>query len=416
MENIIIPNNKFDFSRISLAHPIGIQGGAYFTKIEYNNKPLYIQTTKSLTRQGFVKSGKKYYCDLMFDNNSSELINWFEKLEERCQKLIFSKSDAWFEGTLEESDVESAFNPVVRVYKSGKFYLVRTNIKNNSMTNEPVIKIYNEREIPLAISDINSESNMISILEILGIKFTSRNFQIEIEMKQAMVLDDEPIFDNCLIKSSRINMNDNKVILGDETSCLDEINLNCNDTIKSNENIDSDISGNKLSETIDKYLENISIKDKNEESNIIQTDKTKEIFSDSNKNNEMNMLKNNFTENNINGGNNITSEYNNKNYDIAELDFADLNFHENNSEIEEIDLDISLENNLETIKLKKPNQVYYELYKEARNKAKEAKKAAIIAFLQAKKIKKTYMIENMEDSDEIDEEIEEMSDSELEGL
>ena len=58
--NIIEPNELFDFSGLSLSHPTGIQGGAYFTKIENNNKPLYIQTLKSVTRQGFVKTGKKY--------------------------------------------------------------------------------------------------------------------------------------------------------------------------------------------------------------------------------------------------------------------------------------------------------------------------------------------------------------------
>ena len=91
MENIIEPNESFDFSKLSLAHPVGIQGGAYFTKIELNNKPLYIQTFKSLTRQGVVKTGKKYYCDLMFDKNSEAIIQWFENLEERCHKLIYEK-------------------------------------------------------------------------------------------------------------------------------------------------------------------------------------------------------------------------------------------------------------------------------------------------------------------------------------
>ena len=38
MDNIIEPNASFDFSKLTLAHPIGIQGGAYFTKIEYNSK------------------------------------------------------------------------------------------------------------------------------------------------------------------------------------------------------------------------------------------------------------------------------------------------------------------------------------------------------------------------------------------
>lgn len=89
MEHIIESTDNFDFSKLSLAHPSGIQGGAYFTKIEYGSKPLYIQTTKSLTRQGFVKSGKKYYCDLMFDKNSENLIHWFENLEEKMSKNDF---------------------------------------------------------------------------------------------------------------------------------------------------------------------------------------------------------------------------------------------------------------------------------------------------------------------------------------
>ena len=37
METIIEPNDNFDFSKLSLAQPIGIQGGAYFTKILNNN-------------------------------------------------------------------------------------------------------------------------------------------------------------------------------------------------------------------------------------------------------------------------------------------------------------------------------------------------------------------------------------------
>jgi hypothetical protein len=165
MDSIIEPNAFFDFSKISLAHPVGIQGGAYFTKIEHNNKPLYIQTVKSQTRQGFVKTGKKYYCDLMFDKNADKLIQWFENLEERCQKLIFEKRDTWFQNNLEESDIETAFNSTIRVYKSGKNYLIRTNVKNNH-NNLPAVKIYNENEISLSIEDVNCETNMISILEI----------------------------------------------------------------------------------------------------------------------------------------------------------------------------------------------------------------------------------------------------------
>ena len=56
----------------------------------------------------------------------------------------------------------------------------------------------------------------------------------------------------------------------------------------------------------------------------------------------------------------------------------------------------------EPMKLKKPNEVFYEIYREARRKAKMAKKAAMIAILEAKNIKNTYMLEDIEDSSDDD--------------
>ena len=243
MDNIIEPTKSFDFSKLSLAHPIGVQGGAYFTKIEYNNKPLYIQTVKSLTRQGLVKNGKKYYCDLMFDNNSEALMHWFETLEETCHKLIFEKKNDWFQGSLEENDIESAFNSLIRIYKSGKYYLLRTNIKNTK-DDIPSVKIYNENELSLGINDITSETSIISILEIHGIKFTSRSFQIEVELKQIMVLNNEPTFESCLIKTNKHIQGQTPLEILRELNEPNQKNLNTivtlgiNDIVKETINID----------------------------------------------------------------------------------------------------------------------------------------------------------------------------------
>ena len=68
----------------------------------------------------------------------------------------------------------------------------------------------------------------------------------------------------------------------------------------------------------------------------------------------------------------------------------------------------------EPLVLKKPNEVYYKIYREARTKAKEAKKKAILALLEAKNIKKTYFLDEIDKSDEeFDAEIENISESEL---
>ena len=415
MDNIIEPNATFDFTKLSLAHPVGIQGGAYFTKIEYNNKPLYIQTIKSQTRQGFVKTGKKYYCDLMFDKNAETLINWFENLEERCQKIIFEKREAWFQNNLEESDVESAFNSTIRVYKSGKYYLVRTNIKNNH-NNLPAIKIYSEKEIPLTMDDVNTETNIISILEIQGIKFTSRNFQIEIELKQVMVLDDEPIFESCLIKTNKV-----KSSVADfsqkDTNSLEDIKFDeLNEITGSNtNNITSDTVDTSDMKNLDDFVNLGPIEPLESIESFKPVDTIDKIVTTSPTKSEIN---------NLEELKDVEASEILQKDDPISLDIEDLNIdkdiEENKCNLEELDnLDLNLENNLETMKLKKPNQVYFELYKEARNKAKLAKKNALLAYLEAKNIKKTYMLENFNDSDsdsDIDAEIDEVSESELEGL
>lgn len=428
MDNIIEPNETFDFSKLSLAHPTGIQGGAYFTKIHYNNKPLYIQTTKSLTRQGFVKNGKKYYCDLMFDKNADVLIHWFENLEENCQKMIFSKSNSWFQNPLDINDIESAFNSTIRVYKSGKYYLVRTNVKNNA-SNEPTIKIYDENEIPLAIDDVTNDKELISILEIQGIKFTSRNFQIEIELKQAMVMNNEPIFESCLIKTIKSKPVDNLIKNGNDLEVkvqTPNLGIKFDDKREKDkkeevfESLDSLNSLDNL-ESIDNLgsLDNLGSIDNLEK--II--DSSPNIEFDTKKNTELNSVVSNKIIPNSNS-NSIKIDTGTGS-DLMEVDFNDLieetdEFKEEESKnLKEFDANDLTQNNLETITLKKPNQVYFELYKEARGKAKQAKKAAIVAYLEAKNIRKTYMLENLNNSDsdsDFDAEIDEVSESELENF
>jgi len=379
MNDIIEPTINHDFSNLYLGPPSTVAGGAYFTRIMYNNnKQLYIQTPKSLTKQGFVKSGKKIYVDLMFDNNDTVFINWIENLEAKCQELIFSKGDNWFQTKLDKDDIESAFTSPFKIYKSGKFYLLRVNVKPN-------VKIFNDDKNIINLDDFTNDKNLISIIEIQGIKFTSRNFQIEIELKQSMIVSPDPFLDDCFIKKP----------VKTQSSIVEEI-----DVIE-------DIEKNEQPLFIPS-IEPISI-DTQSFSNI-------DIDIDIDKKTEMNTAINSKTTSPISN-----TLLNTDNVDIKLEDITDLNL-DNDSEnifldiedlsvettvkedpniLKEFDLSSSnLENNLESITLKKPNQVYYEIYKKAREKAKEAKKEAILAFLEAKNIKKTYMLDDIDESED----------------
>ena len=71
--------------------------------------------------------------------------------------------------------------------------------------------------------------------------------------------------------------------------------------------------------------------------------------------------------------------------------------------LEEVTLDI--DNSIDdTINLKNPNEVYYELYQTARENAKEYRMKAMESYLEAKRIKTKYMLFDIDDSDESDDE------------
>jgi hypothetical protein len=368
MDNIIEPTIDYDFSKLYLGPPSTLAGGAYFTRLLYNtNKQLFIQTPKGLTKQGFVKSGKKIYTDLMFDNNDTVFINWIENLETTCQELIFSKGQNWFETKLEKDDIESAFTSPFKIFKSGKFYLLRVNVKQN-------IKIYDESDQIIQSENVSADKMLISILEIQGIKFTSRNFQIEIELKQSMIVSPDPFLDECFIKKPIKRSNVNGLI-------KDELIEEKNTSIELDLDKLIDESAKDLTENINntKPLESSNIKNSNIKTEQIDLEVS---FEEPKQIDPLDA----FEETNIV-------------LDIEDLDkkIELESVKEDTNMLKEVDF--TLENNLETITLKKPNLVYHEIYKKAREKAKEAKRGAILAYLEMKNIKKTYMLDDIDESD-----------------
>jgi hypothetical protein len=366
MDNIIEPTLDYNFDKLQLGTPISQPNSSYLTRIFLNSKPLYLQTPKCLTKNGIVNVGKKTYCDLMFSNDDSIFVSWIENLENKCQELILSKSDHWFETPLSKDDINIAFSSPLKIYKSGKYYLMRVNVKPN-------IKIYNDADINTDILLKPEQTNIISILEIQGIKFTSRNFQIEIELKQSMIVSPDPFLDNCFIKKS-VFRNNSLEKEGNATNISEIVN----NILKSGNAPSSTSSPPPIIE--DEF--NIATKEVVEEKEQIAP----EIHVGKS---ELEMVHPEITE--------ATKE---KEIDLGEkepLEFLDIG---RNDELSEVQLTFNLADSLETITLKKPNEVYYKLYRETKQRAKKIKMEAKLAYIEANKIKEKYMLEI--DSDDTD--------------
>ncbi len=358
MDNIITPNSNFDFSQISLENPAPLQGGSFFTKLNFGNKslPLYLQLPKCFSKNGMIKNAgtKKSYIDLQFNYFESDLLSWMENLEIRCRELIFSKKDLWFQSEMQEEDIENMFINPIKPYKSGKFLIIRSHIPMSKHIKQEGCLIYDENERTLDSSVINESTEFIPLVHIEGIKFSSKSFQIEINVRQIMIMSlEDNIKNNCLIKTKNPN-SDNLENEGEKTlETLENKHLENKEDIEITpaNNHDLDIDSNNL--------EKIEKQEKEEITN----------------NNTLDSLK-------------IS--------DITHISNTKDNLNEINLDIQSID-------DTDNISLKKPNEVYYEIYKAAYDKAKQIKRAAIEAHLEAQKIKIKYNLDDIVHSnDEFD--------------
>lgn len=202
MEEIYDTNELFPFSELKLNNPASMNGGNYFLKFSIKSQPLYIQSPKCKTKNGFIKSGKKMQCELLFTNEDESFIQWMENLENHCYQQLYNRRKDWFTSDMEMNDIENYFVSPLKIYKSGKFYILKVNVTPTlGKTN---LKIYDENETPLEMDSIQENTKVITILEVQSVKCSARSFQIEVELKQMMVLNPTDIFEKCIIKSNSI--------------------------------------------------------------------------------------------------------------------------------------------------------------------------------------------------------------------
>ena len=210
-ERVHFLGNPFKFDNIDLSTPNGLQGGSYFTKLTHNNEPLYVQTPKCGTRQGILINGKKAHYDILLDSASNTpissertaFIDWLERVEERVVQLLHDKGSVWFTNELSIEDIRSLFTSPIKSSRGGTQFLIRANIPS-SKTNSGqfACSVYDEQENQTNIEYIKPDHAVISIIEVTGVRFTSRSFQLELASKQMAVLANKPIFETCIINKN----------------------------------------------------------------------------------------------------------------------------------------------------------------------------------------------------------------------
>lgn len=343
MESIHEPNDSFQFDKLQLISPVSIPGGHHFIRYLHGDKPLYTQPPKCKIKQGIVKAGKRMYCDLMFTNENENFIRWLENLDNTSQTAIFTNRKKWFETELDEHDIENSFTSPLKTYKSGKYYIVRANIP--IVLGKPNLRIYDDNENLIDIENIRENDNVATILEFQGIKCSPRNFQIEIELKQLLVLKPVDLFEKCVFK-----IDTRPMIRADPAVVQPAV-------------LESSIDTTAVAQPT---VEQPAVVSSIELATVVSSIEPDTVTSS------------------------IESEV------IVPM----LKAEPTVLEMEEVEIPLEEIADNDTVFIKKRNDVYYEMYREALQKAKMAKSLALASYLEAKRIKNTYMLTDVNDDDD----------------
>jgi len=405
MENIIQPGNMvdFDFSNISLKNPKPIQGGSFLSSIKNNNNALIIQTPKIKTKKGITHTSKHVYTDLVFENDNDSYIEWLENLQDCVRNIILKKSDTWFHEPVTLDEIEYNWNSSLRTYKQTK-QLLRTFIHKNKGISSNVLKIYDSDYKTKHINDVTGETPIICILEVIGLKFSNTSFQLDFCLRQVMLLEDQPIFNEPLIKLSTKKVSNKNV--GEKNVLFKEpddkeITLEKPKVIKS-ENLENINQEEEIPDLIDNIVEDLE-----------EVDNTTSDLSNNY------VLQENTLEKEVQSSTvddkilEFTNKVNEVNLDDLEKQAEPLESEKDNNELQEVSLTFDEE---DQITLKNPNEIYLDIYRQAREKAKKAKQEAIKAYLEAKRIKELYMLEIVDSSEDESESEEDSGDEDEDEL
>ena len=427
MENMLNADRTYPFDKIGIKTPKAIQGGTYSAKLTLDDNVIIIQTPKCLTKNGIHTTIKQIYCDLLMNKNHEEFIDWLRKFQEKVRELVLDNADNWFHEPVTLDEIDYNWNNSIRIYKQNN-YLVRTFVHKLKNINKPSLQIFDTEEVELDLEDVTPDKNVICILEIIGLKFSSQSFQLEICLRQVMVINEKPLFDKCLIKLNNTETNNKKITdLNNDESNNDENNYDEERPSENNKEEEAESINNTENQKVDsinaidlnlnetcsgkELVEDCSTNDvidsfqnNNNISNIVEEKEDKNEEKEAHSDKILELCSNNIGENAevSEAGLEIINTNGKK---LTEKSFEHKKYLESNN-LEEIDLEIG---NEDPIVLKNPSEVYLDIYRVARQKAKKAKNAAIKAYLEAKRIKELYMLDVADSSEDEEETTDEES-------
>jgi hypothetical protein len=360
-------NETFPLDRMTLLTPKPITGGNHFSRFHIDDSPVFVHLPKCTNKQGIQTSGtKKAYMDLQFTNDQERFLKWLENLIEKVQEVLCQNSASWFANEMDKVEIEDTFQSPLKPYRSGQMYLMRVNIPIRM--GKIVLPMFDEDENQIESDMVKAGNTVLGILEIQGLKFSAKSLQLEMEMKQLLVLPSLSLFEKCVLTVPHKTPISHPTAITPPAPAPNLLQI---------ESPQAKTETKTETET-ETETENLAITFHEPTPESIDNHPEPQIEPQ------------------------IEPEVETE----TEKERIPEPLEEPKPEPEDKleDVDICLENMtlqpIEKLQLKNSKEIYYKMYRQARQKAKLARDLAISSYLESKHIKNVYVLEDLSDDED----------------
>lgn len=329
MSIITYNTNIFDLE-LNLENPETMQGGnSYFCNLSYlNDNSVICQLPECILKNSLVINKRNGYIELLYPKKNQKLENWFNDIEVLCKNYIADKKNEWFSNDIDTDDINNMWISCYHTYKSTNNIGIKIDVDLNKTKSKLLNPIYNKQgeQLDLDITETIQYLNDYKLIPLICLSGIKINSK---NIELVLTLNQIMILDK-----------------HKQNICLIKHNALI-DNIENSTNID-----------------NIENKPANKEKNADDIEKD--------------------------DGDDIENQENDTLSEISGLseELNDIDIDNDYNQIKEIDVN-NIGNN-KPFNLKKPEDIYQDLYISALEKAKQLKKASIEAYLEARDIKNKY--------------------------
>jgi len=197
----ILRYTDIELSKINYDKPEK-QGSFYYSSINYNNKPLFIQCPKMISLLSGSNITEKTPSNLESEplNSDFSFYDFLLGLDDRNIKETF-KNKEWFGKNIPLELIDDMYKRTVKPVK--KDSKPKFSFKIPIIKNKIQCQIYDQNKVFQSIDRIQQGSELIYILHIRGLKFLKHNFYCDCyisQIKLSISLDERyNILNECLI-------------------------------------------------------------------------------------------------------------------------------------------------------------------------------------------------------------------------